>query len=187
MRSLLQSASMKQSGLYWPQLQSTTWNCISWTSKEIPEWGAWGRGVRGSSHQTMRILPHGTLEGGPGMACHLHRALYGLRQAPRAWHIRPMEVLTAMGFTPSAADASLLDDHCRWKIRQGLRPRVHTRMLMTCSSQHTAWQTLTRSRQASMRSSAGLNSVLQASMRCSKHMILARHASSWAWPWTGIA
>ncbi len=42
------------------------------------------------------------------MACHLHRALYGLRQAPRAWHIRLMEVLTAMGFTPSAADPSLL-------------------------------------------------------------------------------
>ena len=52
--------------------------------------------------------PAGYEEGGPGMACHLHRALYGLRQAPRAWHIRLMEVLTAMGFTPSAADPSLL-------------------------------------------------------------------------------
>ena len=47
-------------------------------------------------------------EGGPRMACHLHRALCGLRQAPRAWHILLMEVLTAMGFRPSAADPSLL-------------------------------------------------------------------------------
>ena len=52
--------------------------------------------------------PAGDEEGGPGTACHLHRALYRLRQAPRIRQIRLMEVLTAMGFIPSAADPSLL-------------------------------------------------------------------------------
>ena len=43
--------------------------------------------------------PAGYEEGGPGTvgtACHLLCAVYGLRQAPKAWHIRLMEVLTAM-------------------------------------------------------------------------------------------
>ncbi len=44
---------------------------------------------------------------------HLHKALYGLRQAPRAWHTRLTEELTDMGFRPSAADPGLffLDKH----------------------------------------------------------------------------
>ncbi|KAK9824528.1 hypothetical protein WJX72_011105 [[Myrmecia] bisecta] len=51
--------------------------------------------------------PAGYQEGEPGMACHLNRALYGLRQAPRAWHLKLKEELAAMGFTTCDADAAL--------------------------------------------------------------------------------
>ena len=51
--------------------------------------------------------PTGYHEGGPDIGCHLHRALYGLRQAPRAWHIRLTEELATMGFQPSSADPGL--------------------------------------------------------------------------------
>ena len=51
--------------------------------------------------------PSGYHEGAPDIGCHLHRALYGLRQAPRAWHIRLTEELTKLGFKPSAADPGL--------------------------------------------------------------------------------
>ena len=47
-------------------------------------------------------------EEGPGnLACHLRRALYGLRQAPRQWHIRLKEELQDIGFTESEADPGL--------------------------------------------------------------------------------
>ena len=31
--------------------------------------------------------PQGYEQGGPNVVCHLKRTLYGLRQAPRAWHV----------------------------------------------------------------------------------------------------
>jgi hypothetical protein len=40
----------------------------------------------------------GYKEGGPGMVCHLKKTLYGLRQAPRAWHTRLKAELEAPGF-----------------------------------------------------------------------------------------
>ncbi|KAJ9529329.1 hypothetical protein QJQ45_008010 [Haematococcus lacustris] len=46
-------------------------------------------------------------EDGSGRVCRLHRALYGLRQAPRAWHARLKEELEQLGFTASAADSCL--------------------------------------------------------------------------------
>ena len=46
-------------------------------------------------------------EGAKDVACHLHRALYGLRQAPRTWHMRLKEELESMGFTASEADPGL--------------------------------------------------------------------------------
>ncbi|KAJ9524212.1 hypothetical protein QJQ45_004986 [Haematococcus lacustris] len=46
-------------------------------------------------------------EDGSGRVCRLHRALYGLRQAPRAWHARLKEELEHLGFTASAADSCL--------------------------------------------------------------------------------
>src|SRR3569833_2696538 len=46
-------------------------------------------------------------QGGPGMVCHLKRTLYGLRQAPRAWHTRLKEELGNFEFVASFADAAL--------------------------------------------------------------------------------
>lgn len=51
--------------------------------------------------------PPGYETGGDNTACHLHRALYGLRQAPRAWHLRLKEELERHGFRPSDADPGL--------------------------------------------------------------------------------
>ena len=47
------------------------------------------------------------LAGGPGRVLRLHRALYGLRQASRAWNKQLERELTARGFVQSDADPSL--------------------------------------------------------------------------------
>jgi len=51
--------------------------------------------------------PPGYQLGGPNVACHLQRALYGLRQAPRAWYLRLKSELGRLGFKPSLADPGL--------------------------------------------------------------------------------
>ena len=51
--------------------------------------------------------PAGYHEGGPDIGCHLQKALYGLRQASRAWHTRLTEELVSLGLQPSAADPGL--------------------------------------------------------------------------------
>lgn len=51
--------------------------------------------------------PPGYEQGGPRMACRLHRALYGLRQASRAWHTRLKSELETLGFRASNADPGL--------------------------------------------------------------------------------
>ena len=51
--------------------------------------------------------PPGFKEGPGNHACHLRRALYGLRQAPRQWHARLKEELEVCGFCESAADPGL--------------------------------------------------------------------------------
>ena len=53
------------------------------------------------------VQPPGYEQGGPGMVCHLRKALYGLRQAPRAWHIKLKKELEKNGFEASEADAGL--------------------------------------------------------------------------------
>jgi hypothetical protein len=42
-----------------------------------------------------------------GMVCHLHRSLYGIKQAPWAWFQRFASVVTAVGFSASAHDPAL--------------------------------------------------------------------------------
>lgn len=52
-------------------------------------------------------LPPGFEAGSSGSVWRLHRTLYGLRQAPRAWHKRLSEELGRHGIVPSQADPSL--------------------------------------------------------------------------------
>ena len=51
--------------------------------------------------------PPGYEEGGRSKVAHLRRALYGLRQAPRTWHLRLKQELESMGFKASDADPGL--------------------------------------------------------------------------------
>ncbi|MGQ2964153.1 MAG: reverse transcriptase domain-containing protein, partial [Agrobacterium sp.] len=51
--------------------------------------------------------PEGFEEGSTNTVCRLQKALYGLRQAPRAWHARLCEELLNMGFKASEADPAL--------------------------------------------------------------------------------
>ena len=41
------------------------------------------------------------------LVCQLRRALYGLKEAPRAWYTRIDNYFTKLGFTKSEADANL--------------------------------------------------------------------------------
>ena len=51
--------------------------------------------------------PQGYEQGGPKMVCRLKKTIYGLRQAPRAWHQRLKAELGEIEFQPSEADAAL--------------------------------------------------------------------------------
>jgi hypothetical protein len=46
-------------------------------------------------------------EGSPTVVCKLRRAIYGLRQAPRAWYLRLKEEMEKLGWTVSGADPAL--------------------------------------------------------------------------------
>lgn len=43
----------------------------------------------------------------PNYVCKLHKAIYGLRRAPRAWHDALKSFITSCGFTTSKNDPSL--------------------------------------------------------------------------------
>ena len=53
------------------------------------------------------VQPPGYEQGGPNIVCHLQRALYGLRQAPRAWHKKLKSTLLELGFAESESDPGL--------------------------------------------------------------------------------
>jgi histone deacetylase 1/2 len=53
------------------------------------------------------VQPPGYESGGPGVACKLQKALYGLRQAPRAWYNKLSAVLEQLGFVCCDADPGL--------------------------------------------------------------------------------
>jgi Reverse transcriptase (RNA-dependent DNA polymerase) len=43
----------------------------------------------------------------PSHMCHLNKALYGMRQSPRAWYHKLRETLLQLGFQPCTSDPSL--------------------------------------------------------------------------------
>ena len=55
--------------------------------------------------------PQGFVTGEPGQKCRLFKALYGLRQASRAWHRKLVATLLANGFEVSDADPALFIKH----------------------------------------------------------------------------
>lgn len=57
--------------------------------------------------------PEGYHEGTSDVVCRLHKSLYGLRQAPRAWFLRLKSELQTLGYENASADPGL------WSIRKG--------------------------------------------------------------------
>ena len=57
--------------------------------------------------------PPGYVEGHGSTACHLQRALYGLRQAPRQWHACLKQELEQHGFSETDGDPGLFVHHSK--------------------------------------------------------------------------
>ena len=62
--------------------------------------------LNGVLEETVYVQPPPGFEA-PDKVWHLRRALYGLRQAPRAWHFTLKDELERLGYCESAADPSL--------------------------------------------------------------------------------
>ena len=63
--------------------------------------------LNGKLDETIWIAQPTGYETGDGKACRLHKAIYGLKQASRAWYITLKTALEAANFTQSAADPAL--------------------------------------------------------------------------------
>jgi transposase InsO family protein len=63
--------------------------------------------LNGELEEEIYMKPPEGLQVSPGKVCRLVKSLYGLRQAPRAWHTKLKEELSKMGFVASQSDAAL--------------------------------------------------------------------------------
>jgi transposase InsO family protein len=64
--------------------------------------------LNGDLEETVYLsLPEGLEHAGSGLVCKLNKALYGLCQAPRAWHTKLKAKLESMGLTQCSADPSV--------------------------------------------------------------------------------
>jgi hypothetical protein len=61
----------------------------------------------GELEDEIYMKPPEGLQVSPGKVCRLVKSLYGLRQAPRAWHTKLKEQLSKMRFLASQPDAAL--------------------------------------------------------------------------------
>ncbi len=60
--------------------------------------------LNGDLEEEIYMIPPEGVNVEPGKVCRLVKSLYGLRQAPRAWHIKLKQQLTTLGFTSSQGD-----------------------------------------------------------------------------------
>ena len=51
--------------------------------------------------------PPGFVYANPHLVCQLHKAIYGLKQAPHSWFLKLSHTLHTLGFTPTKSDTSL--------------------------------------------------------------------------------
>jgi hypothetical protein len=58
-------------------------------------------------HEEVYMYPPPGVDAPSGHVCRLRRALYGMKQAPRAWFERFASVIQAATFTPSYHDPAL--------------------------------------------------------------------------------
>ena len=64
--------------------------------------------LHGDLHEEIYMTPlPGLQRQGENQVCHLHKLLYGLKQASRQWFAKFSTVIQAIGFTQSKADYSL--------------------------------------------------------------------------------
>ncbi|CAL5443960.1 unnamed protein product [Camellia sinensis] len=67
--------------------------------------------LNGTLTEEVYMRPPPGLHHSSGQVCRLRRALYGLKQSPRAWYDRFQTAVTELGFHPSASDSALFLRH----------------------------------------------------------------------------
>ncbi len=77
--------------------------------------------LNGELDEDLYVLqPPGYVTGPQSTVCHLRKALYGLRQAPRQWHICLKQALERCGFAAADADPGLFVRDKGYRVRVGL-------------------------------------------------------------------
>ena len=107
MKSTRQSASRPHSG--------PCWRIVAAEDLELHALDIKTAFLNGELEEDVYVRPAPGYEEGRKVA-HLRRALYGLRQAPRTWHLRLKQELESIGFQASDADAGLFT--CQHKTGQ---------------------------------------------------------------------
>jgi Reverse transcriptase (RNA-dependent DNA polymerase) len=77
-----------------------------WALRQVDFVSAFLNGELGEDEEVYMEQPEGYVQD-PNLVCRLRKSLYGLHQAPRAWHAKLSSTLQGMGFKASYADPSL--------------------------------------------------------------------------------
>ncbi|CAI7762249.1 unnamed protein product [Closterium sp. NIES-53] len=84
-----------------------------WVVKQMDVTTAFLNGVL--EEEVFMAQPEG-FDDGSGRVLKLKKALYGLKQDPRQWYLKLRGVLEEIGFTPSTADHSFIEEKGMWEF-----------------------------------------------------------------------
>ena len=121
--SLANTGPSSKTAVAWIQLTSTLLAKVATEDLELRQFHVKTAFLNGDLEEEIYMKPPEGLNIETHKVCRLIKSLYGLRQAPRAWHIKLKEELAGMNFTPSEADpaffiyraddiVTLLDEMC---------------------------------------------------------------------------